>query len=83
MSLLQLKLPNDYLFTQKAITKQWIIHIKKNNLLAASINLLYNSKVITGMGSMRKYCLRAPHTMFMSSYADKLTESLSGIRKMQ
>lgn len=54
---------------------------KNYNLLAASMNLLYNSKVITGMGSMRKYCLRAPHTMFISSYADKLTDSLSRIKK--
>ena len=51
------------------------------NLLAASINLLYNSKVITGIGSMRKYCFRVPEMMLMSSYTDKLTVSPSRIRR--
>ena len=53
------------------------------HLLAASINLLYNSKVITGIGSMRKYCFSVPQIMFMSSYTLKFMESSSGTKQIK
>lgn len=53
------------------------------HLLAASINLLYNSKVITGIGSMRKYCFSVPQMMFISSYTPKFMESSSGTKQIK
>lgn len=39
----------------------------ERRLLAAWINLVYNSKVMTGMGRSRKYSFKAPAMMLMSA----------------
>lgn len=71
--------------THKSFQEEGIVWAKHSNwhLLAASINLLYNSKVIIGIGSMRKYCFKVPQMMFMSSYTPKFTDSPSETKQIE